>query len=318
MKNNTVRLILLLAIGLWLAAVSLSASGCKNTVTTTQPIPASISATPASTLHSPSPSIPSVRADVILEKALPNISTARSYRLNRNISAEMSTKSDRSDLVTSRVYSKAVLDVSRHLMQMSNGVSFKQPAGQPIWPVFENTIFIDGDIMYIKGFSPDQPQVWSKTALTESIWQTQNQAKLLVQLMRPQNITVLAPETLDNGEGARICNVVKIEPDLKEFWSLIVNQPGVQLPSGPPQGLTLEQITRTASLQLWLDQASILPLKAELAIKILVSPENYPTYKETLSSSVNVSLIFSEYNQAFNIELPSEAKAASELSLKTP
>jgi hypothetical protein len=322
----------LIWIFLCLLVVAVLAAGCIKTASTTQvtPQPSVTASSPPSTSFVPSvtavvsPSaspviLPGVTPDLLTAKVTQSLSNVTSYNLNRTTSQLLSTKSDRSDQATSKIYSKEYLDVAHRSMQMSNAINFKQPSGQPQWPVIENRIYITGETMYIQGLFPDQPNKWSKTPVTPDIWLNQNQAQLLASFMLVQNIVSISQEAISSGDSNITCYVVKINPELNKFWSFVINQPGLQLAAAPPEGLSLEQIVRSSGMNLWIDPASGLILKADFKVSVSITPEILPSFTNNYLSEISATLLFDKYNQPLDIMLPSEAVNAVDLSsLKKP
>lgn len=268
-----------------------------------------------STILSPTLTSPASAA-AIVAKASQAVSNLQTYLFDRNISTVRSAKADQSDQTTTTIISKVALNLSARSMQMGNVVYVKLASGQMAGPTIENSIYIMNNTMYVQGLFPDNPQMWSKTALTETAWQLQDQAQQLVELLQPQNVTVLAPETLHSGNLDIPCDVLQVAPDLKGLWGLLVNQPGIQLPSQAPPGVAYSQIVKSSEMKLWLAQSNGAPVQAILKVSIQVDPTQVPSLTSAISMDINLNMLFYDYNQPVTINLPAEATATDVPDLK--
>jgi len=173
---------------------------------------------------------PLADAAEVVAKASQAVSNLHTYVFDRAITVVRSASVDESDKTTTSINGKTGLNLSTRDMQMYNGTYVKLASGQMAGSMIENSIYIVNNIMYIQGLFPNEPQMWIKTALTESIWQVQDQARQMVELLQPQNVTVLAPESIRKGDMDISCDVLQVSPDLKKLWGLMAGQPGIQLP----------------------------------------------------------------------------------------
>jgi hypothetical protein len=233
----------------------------------------------------------------------------QTYLFNRNIVAVKSATVDKSDQTTTTINGKATLDLSARSMQMNNGINVVLASGQAVGPLLEQSIYILNNTMYIQGVFPDDPQMWSKTALTDTAWQLQNQAQQLVSLLQSQNVTVLTPEIVHSGDLDIPCDVLQVTPDLKGLWALLVGQPGIQLPSAAPSGVGFDQIIKSSAVKLWVAQSNGVPIQATINVSIQVDPTQVPSLKSTVSMDISLSMQFSAYNRPVTINLPAEASA---------
>jgi hypothetical protein len=170
--------------------------------------------------------------------------------------------------------------------------------------------------MYILGLFPDKPELWTQTAVARDYWESQNQAVKLAELMQLSKITSVSQESVRVGNQDVPCNVLQIEPDPAKLWSIIISQPGIQLPSSAPSGVAFNRIIKYSELKTWTSQTSGFPLKAVIQMNIVVGPAEVSTLTSDVSMAVNIEMWFSDYNQATPITLPEEAKEATDLNIQ--
>jgi hypothetical protein len=299
-----------------LTVTPVASTPAPQTPTATLPAPAT------STIPSPSLTTPADAAPLI-ERATQAVSNLKTYHLDRSIKVVRSVKSDKSDQTTTSTLSNGDLDRSLRQMRMDNKVAIKAPVGQPVWPLSENQVYIINDPaaghqIYMQGLFPSKPQLWNKTAISDEVWQMQDQAQDLLRILKLTPVQVLPAETVVSGNNNLPCNVLQVSPSLAEFWTLIANQPGIEIPTNAPAGVSYSQFVKTADMKLWLAQTTNLPVKAELVMNFVIGPALAPSLTNTISMDIHIVMLFSEYDKALAIQLPPEAQSAEELKLKDP
>lgn len=255
-------------------------------------------------------------ADEIINKIIDNTASIASYRLNRNITQTFYSTGQSSGQTSSRIYSQALYDSSSQALEMTNIIALKQPAEQPSWPVVENAIFIVDGTMYMRGLFADKPNIWSKTPVTPDIWKKQDQVRFLMNFLQSDQVSGLFQETIEQGNSIERNIILEIMPDPEILWEFFINQPGIQLPGRPPEGLTYDQIINNSRMKIRVDQITFLPNKVETSLDIAITPEMLPSFKYKFMCSASALLTFSDYNQPVDIVLPEEAEKAEELSLE--
>jgi hypothetical protein len=298
----------------FIAGCNKSPAASVTVTPSTTPVPGQ-TAKPDGTLtpavsNTVSPSLtPSAGAAMIIDKASKALSDVQTYLFYRNVVVVESSKADKSDETTTTISGNASLNLSDRSMQMNNQVYARVSTGQTAGSLIENSIYIINNTVYIQGIFQDNPQMWGKTALTDTVWQLQNQARQTVDLLQPQNVTVLAPETLHIGDLDVPCDVLQVTPDPKELWSLLVGQPGIQLPSEAPPGIAFDQIVKSSDMKLWLAQSDGVPIQATIGVSIQVDPTQVTSLTSTVSIDISLRTQFYDYNTPVRINLPAEAAA---------
>jgi hypothetical protein len=199
---------------------------------------------------------------------------------------------------------------------MMNSITVKQPDFQAGLPMIESGLLIVGDTMYIQGLFPDQPQMWTKTPAPDNYWKLLNQAGQLAALLQGQNATILTPEKVHSGNLDILCDVLQVTPDLKTLWSLMTIQPGIQLPKDAPPGVAFSQFIKKAQMKLWIAQDSGFPIKSELSMSFQIGPAQVQALKNDISMDIIINMLYYDYNKAITIDLPDEAKNATDLKLE--
>jgi hypothetical protein len=223
-----------------------------------------------------------------------------------------SAETDKSDQTNTLIVSKNVaLDLKNRKMEMNNKILFRQSTGQSSWPLIENSIFIDNNTVYIQGLFPDEPLIWTKTGLTDPIWQMQNLTAQILDLIDADNATVLNPEIIRINDLETPCDVLKINPDLNKLWEFLEMQPGTGLPSTLPEGVSYQQVVKNCDISLWISRSSRLPVQSVIKVNI-TSPTS------TTTMDVNLKLEFYDFNKPVFIQVTPEALAAKELNLQKP
>jgi hypothetical protein len=291
------------------------AKTAPKTTSLSSPPPTPTSTLTLSTLTSqisnPVLTSPASAADIV-GRATQAKSGLQYYLYDRDLTAVKYAKADKSDMVTTKVISKNVaLDLKTRRMQMDNKILFKQSSGQLAWPLIENSIFIDNNTMYIQGLFPSEPLAWTRTPLTEDVWQKQNLAIELVDLLNPNNLSVLSPEVIRIGDRYFPCDVLRVSPGLKDLWGFLEMQPGIELPSGPPEGVSYERIIKSSEITLWVSQSGGLLVQAMINVHIV-------SLSSAMNMDINLNLLFIDYNKPVSIQVSPEALAAKELNFRNP
>jgi hypothetical protein len=294
-------------------------SGCGKTSGTTahsQTSGSTITARPSVTTASSSS--PAASSDVasIINKAKQAVSALKTYFVDSNISSAKSAKTDKSDQVIANVIGKMVLDLSSRSMQMNNKTYVKTGSGQIAGPLIVNSVYIQNNTLFVQGLFPDSPTNWSRTALTDEIWQAQNQVGQLIGLLQPSYITLLNPEMVHSGDLDVACDVLQVTPDLKALWAVLIGLPSIQLPSEAPKGITYDQIIKSFEMKLWTAQSTGLPVKTLISVNIQVDPSQVPSLSGTVTQDINLGMQFYDYNKPAVINVPSEALATDVPDIK--
>jgi hypothetical protein len=233
----------------------------------------------------------------------------RTYSVLRNISSSKSTEKDKSDLTTTTVVSQMILNLEARKMQMNNSIYAKNAAGQSTGALLNNAIYIADETLYIQGLFPTDPELWSKTALTDNVWELQNQARQVMGLVQAQNTTILTPETITLEDQAIPCSVFQVNLGLEALWLFLVNQPGIRIPSSAPDGVAYGDILKHSEMKLWISQKDNLPVQAAIQANIQVDPSQVPSYTAPVTLDITLDMKFSAYNQPVTIDLPAAATA---------
>jgi len=165
----------------------------------------------------------------------------------------------------------------------------------------ETTLYLIDNVAYTKN-----DENWTKSNVTDlsEQWQSNNQMEIQRVLLEASDVEKLDDEIVDSVN----CYVLKIEPDLELLYGVMMNQPGADFSDQLPHGNLSDYIT-SFSIKQWIAKDTNLWKKIYAQMTVEYS-EDLGGMSIDLSTDITLGVVFSNYNTAFNIELPEEAEDA--------
>jgi len=181
---------------------------------------------------------------------------------------------------------------------------------------------ISGEVYIVDGWMytgmeiPDVTEQWMKMALTEAMWQQQDQVEQYVELLTTAiEIDYKGTETVNGVE----CYVFEIEPDMDTLNDLLVQETS-GLGIMDLSGLDLAELYQELSVKEWLAKDSYLLQKTEVELVMEIRPADVGATGDDfdkMTIDINMTMRFYAYGQPFTVVLPPEALDAEEMSLDT-
>lgn len=166
--------------------------------------------------------------------------------------------------------------------------------------------------LYTELVLPEMGGRWFKTALTDEIWERQNQLDQQIELMETAVEVRLAGSENVNGTA---CYVLEMAPSIENLREFLSHQtvPGTNTDWAD---ISLEPLLEETSVKLWIAKDTYLLMKSEIDILMEIAAENIGASEEDfekITLAMNAQTKFYDHNQPVSIELPEEALEAQEI-----
>ena len=173
-------------------------------------------------------------------------------------------------------------------------------------------IYVVEGWMYTGVSVTDEGMQWAKMALTEPLWQQQDQVGQYAELLATAvEVKYKGTETVNGVE----CYVFELEPDMDTLGDLLVTVTS-SLGLVNLSGLDLAALYQELSVKEWLAKDSHLLQRAEIEIVMEISPGDVGATSddfEKMTIDIGMTMRFYAYDQPFTVVLPPEALAAEEV-----
>ncbi len=171
-------------------------------------------------------------------------------------------------------------------------------------------MYIVEDWIYMGIEVPPEPATWTKSPLTEEVWEEQDIASQQLDLLLDVNVELVGTEAVDGTE----CYVLELMPDMDELWALL-QLAGMQ--EGFPPGLDLAEMVTDLSVMQWIATDTYFTQKATVNFIMVFTPESWgltpePEGEFDATADVATTIIMYHINEPVTIELPPEAAEAEE------
>ncbi|MEA2045516.1 MAG: DUF6612 family protein [Euryarchaeota archaeon] len=147
----------------------------------------------------------------------------------------------------------------------------------------------------------------------EGMMDQQNQLKMQMEMLNNSRVELEGSEKIDGQDTY----VLKVVPDMEAFSATMEKQMGSML----IVGMNLTDIYSNAEMECttWLSKDSYLPVKIQVNMKMKMTPETMGLPVEDVGDfdmliESDSMVLYHDYNQPVVIELPSEAKNATDMS----
>ena len=250
-------------------------------------------------------------SQTIVSKTLSALSGLKSYNLDTDIKAYDNDSASPTD---EWMGSKQV-DIANQ--QMAMNMTIKDTAPGNILDLLSLTMYLEDGEDYQADTAPglSQPNPWSKTSLTPSLWNSETQIPYLTELLKTATQFNSSENQTVNGI---VCDVLTITPSSQAAVDFVVSQ---EQPFGPQINVDFSGGTpvvrpdafKSGSIQLWIEQDNYLPVKVEINVDFQGTAGGGPGSEGTVfstpivnqeNSSFQGELDFSNYNQPVSIQLP--------------
>jgi len=152
---------------------------------------------------------------------------------------------------------------------------------------------------------------WTKMeGLPMDSWDKQNIMKSQMELFNSSEFELIGSEKVNGEDSYKL----KIVPDMETFSTIVGEQMGSMM---PVQFTNITEIFEESEMKqtIWLSKESKLPLKAELDMKMKLTPELMGLPREMVGDvemdlESSATVLYYDYNEPVEIELPPEAASA--------
>ena len=256
----------------------------------------------------------SPNAKQIVSKSISAINKTQTYALDSNITNIYTVVGgDNQRVNTAGWINSGVFDIRQAKMKMTSTIDSNYSGAQIHWLgekyIVNRQEFISNQLNYgnstwVKKELPDKSPI-SKSELFQ-------QANLL---KTASNVVLAGNEKVEGMD----CYVLNITPSVQTIIEWVISQeqpygPQLDVMNGGAITVVRADAYRNASVKLWIDRDTFLPVKAEIQAVFQgdvgegsITETPYTPSTNPVNSTFNGQVIFSNYNQPVTIELPPEA-----------
>ncbi len=200
-----------------------------------------------------------------------------------------------------------VIDMAIPAMEMTMTTTTEVPDEEPI--VQETDMYMINDTMYLKV----EGNWTTMPGIPAEAWDKQNMAKAQTELYNSSDFELMGSEKV-NGEKAY---KLKVIIDADTFTRVMDEQMGSMM---PVQFMNFSELFKDSEMEqiIWISKESKLPLKAEIEMKMSLTPEALGIPRElvgdiNMEMDIRSTVTYSDYNEPVEIVLPPEAENAPSL-----
>jgi outer membrane lipoprotein-sorting protein len=239
----------------------------------------------------------SISAAEIKIHTLQSSTDINSYRFTMDMI--MATEAYDSEMTMS-ISADGAVDVINQKIQMEMNSAFSGLMGMNVGFL----CYITDDTMYIKLNSLGSEQ-WIKMDYSEfnATWDSYNQMQMQVELLEYSAVERLPDQQVNNED----CYILKITPDVAKLQEIIMNQQGIS--NNILQDSYLSYIIKECSIKLWISKSTDYIMRAYEDVSMETTIDDHPA-----SMTMEMTMLFTDYNTPKNIELPEEAENALSFS----
>jgi hypothetical protein len=236
----------------------------------------------------------------IVSKIIDTSNNVKSFKLGMDLSENMGNVSAK------EIGTASVNCVTKEMLMNINTVMDSTPGGTQTDTMDE---YLTGGYLYIRENITGTDQ-WEKIKVDESQWTSEDQLTQLTEFL--QSATSIS--RLDDEEiNGLDCYVFQITPDMTEVlkWIQSQSQATTELPNLNPD------VFKSTTFRLWIDKKSMLPQKENINLTMEIAPSDISgtttTPNDTITSTMNGDITYTDYNIPVTIELPAAAQNAVEI-----
>jgi hypothetical protein len=202
------------------------------------------------------------------------------------------------------------IDIINQTMLMNLSMDISVPDGDSQSVSAE--IYVLEGWMYTGMSITGSDEQWAKIALTEPMWQQQDELGQYMELLETAvEVKYKGTETANSVE----CYVFEIEPDIATLSDLVLHETSA-LGVMDLSSINLAEFYKELSVKEWLAKDGYRLQRAEIAVVMEFHPEDVGTTSdsfEKLTLDIGVNMRFYAYDQPFTVVLPAGALTAEEV-----
>lgn len=214
--------------------------------------------------------------------------------------------------MTADMSGTGAIDIINQTMLMNLAMDISVPDGSSQTVSVE--IYVLEGWMYTGMSVPGSDEQWAKIALTEPMWQQQDQLEPYLELLETAvEVKYKGTETANGVE----CYVFEIEPDMATLSNLVIQETSA-MGMMDFSGINLAEFYKEISVKEWLAKDSYRLQRVEITVVMEFQPEDVgatSTDFDKMTLDIGLSMRFYAYDQPFTVVLPPEALAAEEVTI---
>jgi uncharacterized tellurite resistance protein B-like protein len=234
-----------------------------------------------------------------------------SFDIELPMTAEVSGGGD-AGVMTVDMSGTGAMDIVNEAMQVTMNMAMDVP-GQGSQDIDAATYIVEG-WMYTGATIPGYGEQWTKMALTEQIWQQQDQVEQYIRLLATAvEVDYKGTETVNGIE----CYVFELEPNMDTLQELLAQETASGMLMDL-SGIDLAELYKELSVKEWLAKDNYQLQRTEVKIVMEMSPEDVGATSDDfdkMTIDMKMSMRFYAYNQPFSVVLPPEAETAVEVPI---
>jgi hypothetical protein len=203
------------------------------------------------------------------------------------------------------------VDITNQAMQTNLTAGVNVPDSNP--QTVSSEIYVLEGWMYTGMTIPGSDEQWAKIALTDPMWQQQDQLGLYLKLLETAvEVKYKGTETANNVE----CYVFEIEPDMAALNEVVL-QAASTMGMMDLSTINLTDLYKELSVKEWVAKEDYRLQRAEVSAVLQIHPEDVGLTSdsfEKMTLNIGTSMRFYAYDQPFNVVLPAGAQTAEEVS----
>jgi hypothetical protein len=207
------------------------------------------------------------------------------------------------------------IDMVNQTMLMNLGMDITVPDGSS--QTVSTEIYVLEGWMYTGMSVPSYDEEWAKIALTEPMWQQQDELVQHLELLETAvEVKYKGTETANGVE----CYVFEIEPDMATLSDFVIHETSA-MGLMNLSGINLTEFCKKRSVREWLAKDSCQLQRAEITVVLEFNPEDVgasSTAFEKVTIDIGMNMRFYAYDQPFTVVLPAGALEAEEIPQSTP
>ena len=182
----------------------------------------------------------------------------------------------------------------------------------------DTEMYLFEDITYLMRDVPGEEPMWMKQEIPEgaweqetieSLWQSQFTVEQQLQLLEAADVKLLEEEKVDGVD----CYRIEMTPDINQLLSILFQQPGMAgMPTLP---FNMGELVSDVSVRQWFAKETFFLRKAEIHMVMSITPEamGAPEGEGGVTVEMDIDMSAYDHNEPVSIELPEEAKNATEM-----
>jgi hypothetical protein len=234
-----------------------------------------------------------------------------SFDIELPMTAEVSGGGD-AGVMTVDMSGTGAMDIVNEAMQVTMNMAMDVP-GQGSQDIDAATYIVEG-WMYTGATIPGYGEQWTKMALTEQIWQQQDQVEQYIRLLATAvEVDYKGTETVNGVE----CYVFEVEPDMSILNDLLQQETST-LGMMDLSSLDVAELYQELSVKEWLAVDSYRLQRTEVEMTMEFGPGDVEATSddfEKMSIDIKMTMRFYAYDQPVTVVLPPEALDAEEMPL---